>query len=259
MHASEILREAEHRPWPVPKTPWILRQNWEDLLFAHWPLPPQQVAEKLPLGLTLDTYDGQAWIGVVPFIMTGVRPRFVPPLPYVSRFYELNVRTYVTANNRPGVYFFSLDASNPLAVVLARAFFFLPYYHARFRCRRQHDAITYVCERHDPRSTPASFAATYAPTGPVFTSRPGSLEHFLTERYCLYSESPSGRLYEGDILHRRWPLQPAEASISRNTMTLPAGLALPDTPPLLHFSRRVEMLAWPVLPVQSPVMTPPAS
>jgi uncharacterized protein len=221
-----------------------MAQTWEDLLFAHWPLPPEIVRPTVPQPLPLDTYDGQAWIGVVPFQMTGVRPRGLPAAPWLSAFPELNLRTYVTLEGKPGVYFYSLDAGNPVAVALARRFYHLPYFRARMDVRRQGETIHYASTRTHPNAPPAAFEGSYRPTGPVFTAEPGSLARWLTERYCLYALGARQRVYRGEIHHDMWPLQPAEAEIVTNTLPPAFGLPEPESPPLLHFSRHLTMVAW---------------
>ena len=223
-----------------------MRQTWNALLFAHWPVPPAALAARLPPGLTLDTFGGEAWLGLVPFRMTGVRLRGLPPIPTAARLGEVNLRTYVTVGGKPGVWVFSLDDESPLAVAVARATFFLTYYRARFQIQRDGDTVTYASRRTHPGAPSAEFVAHYSPIGPVFRAVPGSLEHWLTERYCLYSARPSGRLYRAEILHRAWPLQPADAVISRETLTSGLGVSLAGEPPLLHYSERLEMLCWPI-------------
>ncbi|MFO7168261.1 MAG: DUF2071 domain-containing protein [Chloroflexota bacterium] len=218
--------------------------RWLDLLFMHWPVPAEALRPYIPPGLELDTFEGQAWLGVVPFRMAGVRPRMVPALPGVSAFPELNVRTYVTAGGKPGVWFFSLDAASRPAVEMARAVFHLNYRHARMAARTLGDTVHYSSERTERGAPPAAFAARYRPTGPAFRAAPGSLEAWLTERYCLYAANRAGQLWRADIHHRPWPLQLAEAEVERNTMTAQIGLALPDTRPLLHFARELEVAAW---------------
>lgn len=224
--------------------PWALHQRWHNLLFVHWPVDPAMLAPLIPPGLTLETFDGQAWVGVVPFWMSQVRPRGLPSLPGISRFPEINVRTYVTAEGQPGVWFFSLDAGNRLAVTLARQFFRLPYYHARFAERHAGDSVTYASQRIHPHAPLAAFVGQYAPTGPVFHASPGSLDHWLTERYCLYTAGPHGAILRGKIRHTPWPLQPAVATITRNTMAEAAGITLPDIPPLLHYAHRLDVVCW---------------
>jgi hypothetical protein len=185
-----------------------------------------------------------AWIGVVPFYMRGVGPRFFTWLPWVSAFVELNVRTYVTAGGKPGVWFFSLDASNPVAVWAARLGFSLPYFRARMLSQRRDGWIYYRSRRTHRGAPPATFMARYRPTGPVYHSQPGTLEYWLTQRYCLYAARPGGHILRGDIDHPMWPLQPAEAQVADNTMSRQLGFDLPDNLPLLHFARRLDVVAW---------------
>lgn len=256
MKPSVILREVAHRPWPLPRGPWVMRQTWEELLFAHWPVPPDALRPLIPAGLDLDTYERQAWVSIVPFRMTGVRVRAVPPIPTAAGFPELNVRTYVSVGGKPGVYFISLEAGSRLAVAVARATFFLPYYLARFGIARAGDTIRYACRRTQRGAAPVELAAAYRPTGPSFTVCPGSLDDWLTARFCLYSVGPRGRVYRGEIHHRPWPLQPAAAEITRNTMASAQGITLPDTPPLLHYSHRLDILAWRIHPVGQELTRP---
>jgi uncharacterized protein YqjF (DUF2071 family) len=218
--------------------------RWHDLLFAHWPVKPDVLRSYIPASLAIDTFDGTAWIGVVPFRMSEVVPRLVPPIPWLSAFPELNVRTYVIAEGKPGVWFFSLDAGNPIAVELARDAFHLPYYNARMSCRRAQGIIEYSSVRTHRNAPPAAFQGQYRPTGPAYEARLGALESWLTDRYCLYSANRDGVTWRGDIDHAPWPLQPAEADIGHNTMTAQIGLTLPDTKPLLHFAEHLEVVAW---------------
>jgi uncharacterized protein YqjF (DUF2071 family) len=245
MKPNEILRHTAHRPWPLPNGPWVMRQTWDRLLFAHWPVAFDTLRPLVPAALELERYEGEAWLGVVPFLMRGVRPRALPAVPWLSAFPELNVRTYVTAGGKPGVYFFSLDAGARIAVSVARRWFHLPYFHARFSVS-QTGETTYRSTRRHRNAPPADLAVTYRPTGAVYASALGSLDAFLTERYCLYTTNARGRLLRGEIHHQQWPLQPAEAELQRNTMARAAGLTLPDTPPLLHYARHLEVLVWPL-------------
>jgi uncharacterized protein YqjF (DUF2071 family) len=219
-----------------------MRQGWDDLLFAHWPVAYAALRPLVPPALTLETHDGSAWVGVVPFSMRRVRLLPLPELPGLSSFGELNVRTYVTDGARPGVYFFSLDASNLPAVVAARIGFHLPYFHARMRATTIGDETRYASARYGCRL--ARFRARYRPIGPPQPAPPGTLAYFLTERYCLYTTNRRGALLRVEIQHPPWPLQPAEAEIEVNGMAAAAGIALPDTAPLLHVSRRQDMVNW---------------
>jgi hypothetical protein len=217
-----------------------MAQTWHDLLFAHWPVAAAALQPFVPQGLQLDTYDGQAWIAVVPFRMSGIRLRGLPAMPGLSAFPELNVRTYVTDGAKAGVLFLSLDAANRVAVEVARCWYHLPYFYAHM----QQEGIHYISRRVHPGAPPAYLLARFGPTGPVDTAQSGSLEAWLTERYCLYTADPHGRLLRGDIHHLPWPLQPAWADLFANTMAAAHGITLPDVPPLLHFARRLDIYAW---------------
>jgi len=230
-----------------------MSMRWHNLLFMHWPLPPQVLRPHIPAPLRLDTLDGAAWIGIVPFQMRGVTARLLPSLPGLSAFCELNVRTYVTIDGKPGVWFFSLDAANALAVRGARLAFHLPYYDAHMRCVTEGRIVRYSSARTHRLVPPADFTASYRPTGPPAFARPDTLEDWLTARYALYAASRHGRVWRGDIDHAPWPLQPAEAELEYNTMVAPLRLALPDVPPLLHFARRLDVVAWNPEVVRAPV------
>jgi uncharacterized protein YqjF (DUF2071 family) len=224
-----------------------MRQVWNDLLFAHWPVPPEVMRPFIPPRLELDTFEGSAWVGVVPFHMTGVRLRAFPPVPYTHAFAELNVRTYVSFGGRPGVYFFSLDAASAPAVWAARNFFHLPYFNARMSFTVAEDAtVTYSSTRTHRHAPPARLEATYGPTAPVFQAQPGSIEDWLTARYCLYTTGARRRVYRGEIHHLPWPLQRAQATLTENSLAGAAGITLPDRAPLLYFAKRLAVLIWPL-------------
>jgi uncharacterized protein len=237
--------QTDHRPFPVPDPPWMMAMRWEHLLFAHWPVQVEDLRPHVPEELEVETFDGSAWIGITPFQMTATRPRLVPSA-LGLRFPELNVRTYVRSGERPGIWFFSLDAASRLAVRAARVGFFLPYFDARMSLAVRGEAVEFNSHRIEGGASEADLKVTYRPIGDVFHSSPGTLEHFLTERYVLFSMKRD-RLFAGDIHHVPWPLQPAEADIHLNTMTAQLGLSLPDREPILHFSRRLEVVAWPLV------------
>lgn len=243
---DRFLASTAHRPWPLPDRPWVMTQSWHDLLFAHWPVDKARLREKVPPGLELDLFDDQAWLGVIPFHMTNVAPRGLPALPWVSAFPELNVRTYVSVDRKPGVYFLSLDAGNPIAVGTARTLFHLPYYSARMAVEPRDGWIDYSSQRTSAAHGPAEFVARYRPAGQAYEPRAGTLEHFLTERYCLYTIDDSFRSYRLEIHHRPWLLQPAELDCRTNTMADAAGIRLRSIAPVLHFSKRQDMVAWPL-------------
>jgi len=241
------LSESDHRPWPLPAEPWLMGQTWHDLLFAHWPLEPEALRPLVPNPLALDLRNGRAWLGITPFVVGGLRMRGIPPLPWLSRFPELNVRTYVDHGGRPGIYFFSLDAGRLAGVAAARRAYRLPYFHADMSARREGGRVRYESRRIDASGPPAAFDASYGPAGAHLPIEHGSLERWLAERYCLYVVDDRGRALRADIHHRPWPLQPANAHLELNSMADPLGLVL-DSEPLLHFSARQDTLIWPLRP-----------
>ena len=237
-----ILEQIAHRPWPMPSGPWLMTQTWNDLLFAHWPVDAAAIRALVPASVDVDLFDGTAWLGIVPFHMTNVTPRFVPALPRVSAFPELNVRTYVTLGDKPGVFFFSLDAGNPLAVGTARALLNLPYFSAAMSVDVRDGAVAYTSRR--PSTPAAEFAARYRGLGDRNPPRRGTLEYFLTERYCLYAVDHARRGYRLEIHHPPWSLESGEAEITLNTMADAAGVRLPSRAPLIHFSKRQDAVCW---------------
>ena len=215
-------------------------QRWHDLLFAHWALPPEQVRPFVPPELELDTFDGKAWVGVIPFWMSHVRFRAMPPIPTASTFPELNVRTYVRApqeRDKPGVYFFSLDAASLLAVVGARTGARLPYFWAEMKAKVSDADVEYLSLRK--QQPKAQLVAQYRPTGGVSTQK-SDLEQFVTERYCLYTVS-AAKVHRIQIHHLPWPLQPAAAEFDVNTMAEVIGLRLPPEPPILQFAKVLDV------------------
>ncbi|CAN5156087.1 DUF2071 domain-containing protein [soil metagenome] len=257
---SNTLKNFNHRPFALEQSDWVLNQSWSNLLFAHWPVSTEALRALVPAALELDLYDGQAYIAVVPFEMREVSPRYLPSVPALSFFLELNVRTYVCYKGKPGVYFFSLDASNPIAVWLACNLYHLPYFNAKMLSQKSesvaapdHKQFTYSSMRSassvgkagSKNSTDlAELDVSYEPSGPVYRSHAGSLEHFLTERYCLFTVYGS-TVYRGDIHHGPWPLQQAKAEFRKNTMTAPLGLELKGEP-ILHFVENIDTVEWPI-------------
>jgi uncharacterized protein YqjF (DUF2071 family) len=242
MQPTAILERTSHRAWPLPAGPWVLRQRWLNLLFVHWPVPAATVRPLVPPALTIQEFGGTSWVGIVPFVIEGLSWRFMPDLPYFSSFPELNLRLYVEAEGKPGVWFVSLDADNLAAVLGARATFSLPYFRAAIDVARDASGVRFKAVRRRHRSV--AFDVRYLPRGKAVESAPGSLEHFLTERYCLYAPRGSG-LRRLDIQHPPWKLQPADADIVTNTVASAQGVHVDTTaPPLLHFSARQDVLAW---------------
>jgi len=241
--SDSILFATTHRPWPPPATPWVMTQRWNDLLFLHYAFAPEVLRPLVPEALTLDTYDGDAWLSITPFFLDHLRPHGSPGLPVISRFPELNVRTYATYQGKQGVFFFSLDAGNLSAVWGARVFYRLPYWKASMKVKgRGKPEIEYRSKReHGPK--PAIFRAKYGPTSPPSSAAYGSIQYFLSERYCLYATNGK-RVYRANIHHLPWPLQEAGYEIEENSMAAAAGIVLPETPDLANFSRELKVLVW---------------
>jgi uncharacterized protein len=241
---ARALEHTEHRPWPISPRGWTMGQSWEDLLFAHWRVPLEEVRKHVPADLEVEQHDGSAWLGITPFRLTNLRARGMLPLPRISSFLELNVRTYVrAADEKPGIWFFSLDASGWLAVEAARRGYKLPYFHARMSAARRGEWIDYECARiNEPGRV---FSGRYRPTGAASHAEPDSLEWFLAERYCLYTTDEGGRLQRAEIHHDLWDIQPAEAEVELASIS-PIGL---EGEPLCHFSRRQDVVIWPLRPV----------
>lgn len=222
--------------------------DWEELLFLHWAVAPEKLAPHLPRGLELETFEGRAWLGVVPFRMARTRWRVLPPLAGTSVFPELNVRTYVRAGGKSGVWFFSLDAASRLAVLGARVSFGLPYFHARMSCERPSDEVVYASERTDPRGPPASFEARWRALEQPWEARTRPLERFLTERYALFALR-GGRLHVGEIAHAPWRVARAEVPLERCALTTQLGFEL-EGPPLSALTAELQhVVAWWPTPV----------
>ena len=218
--------------------------RWRELLFAHWVVDASVVRPLIPAALQLDLFEGRCYVGAVPFLMENVTPRHVPPLPGLHAFPELNLRTYVTAGGKPGVWFFSLDAGQKLAVRTARRFFHLPYFDARFDINMPGETVAYKCVRTHKGAAVAQFSATYRAAGPVYEADAGTLDAWLTDRYCLYSADRAGNTYRGEIDHPAWALQKAEATIHINTLGDWLGIGLPQQPATLHFAKSLDVKAW---------------
>ena len=238
---ARSVKQVEHRPWPVPTGRWVMGQTWEQQLFAHWRVPREELQARIPDGLEVEEHDGSAWLGITPFRITGLRSRGVVPLPGVSSFLELNVRTYVhSADGRPGVWFFSLDATSRAAVRVARRWYRLPYFDARITFDEADGWLDVEAARLGERGR--VFSGRYRAAGPASASQLGSLEWFLTERYCLYTEDSRGALYRADIHHPPWQLHPAEAEID---LTSIAPFELRGEP-LCHVADPQDVVIWPL-------------
>ena len=233
--------EMRERPEGSP----VMYQSWGNLLFLHWRVPAELIRKHLPARLEVDTHDGEAWVGVTPFRLWGVRPVFTPPLPLLSEFLEINVRTYVHLDGVPGVWFFSLDANSVVNVAAARAVFRLPYFHADIRMDEQGGVTRYSSSRDDSSGRPAEFEAAWEVGADRPAAEPGSLDFFLVERYCLYT-ADADRLYRVRIHHRPWPLHDVRLRSYRSSMVEAAGLAKPAGEPLVHHGGPVDVEVWPL-------------
>jgi uncharacterized protein YqjF (DUF2071 family) len=246
----EYRLRTSQKPRPLPAGRWAITQRWNDLLFAHWPLPPASIAALLPPWLEVDTFQGSAWLGVVPFWLDRIKFRGIPAILGARGFPDLNLRTYVRDQHTgtPGVYCFSFDASNLLAIAVARSFYYLPYYWAemRFEQRTEREFSFYSRRRFAAR--PVIFKARYRGLGPtqkLAEMRTGTLESFLNDRSCLFSANRAGDPVRAYLHYVPWPLEEAEAEIEHNGLAAAAGLELPNQPPVLHYSRRLAVYIWP--------------
>lgn len=243
------LPSVDHRPWPPPREPWVMAQRWEHVLFLHWRVPRPRLERLLPPTLPVDTFDGSAWLTITPLSVRSLRMRGLPAIPGLSDFPEINVRTYVTVGGKPGVVFFSLDAGTAVGVVGARLWYRLPYFFATAGVDVRDGWCRFSSRREHPDAEPAAFTAQYRPTGEVAVAPAGSLDAWLTERYCLYAFDALDHVYRAEIHHAPWPLQPAIASLSRNSMTESLGLPIARAPARLSYARRLDVAVWPLVPV----------
>ena len=232
------FRQTDHRPWPLPDAKWIWRQQWDNLLFLHWPIEVSEIRGLIPEQLEIDTFDGMAWLAVVPFDMKGVTKRGWPAPKLFCDFPEINVRTYVKIGGKPGVWFFSLDITSALGVWVARTFFNLPYYKAKIDVVVSDKEISYYHERSGKR-----FDATYSPGEPAIFE-PDSFETWSTERYSLYSQSKSGTLFRGEVQHPKWPLQHAELTMRGNTLL--DEFKVGERHPSVLFSKSLDVVVYPL-------------
>lgn len=240
----QTLRQTAHRPWPMPGGPWIMGQTWERLLFAHWRVDGARLRRFVPPQIPIDTFDGSAWLAVTPFVVGGMRPRFLPPIPGTTRFPEINVRTYATIEDRPGIYFFSLDVPNVVAIAVARRAYRLPYFRSRIDVDVDGVRVGYRSRRVDPAGIQVGCDLEFEPKGSAALAIAGSFEHWATERYCLYTLDDSWRVLRGEIHHPPWRLQPARATVGSNTMGLQLGIDLQE-PAVVHYAECQDVVFWP--------------
>ena len=239
MHPA--LTEIDHRPWPLPSGEWKWRQSWLDLAFLHYPVATKEIESRIPKGVSIDTYENAAWIGLVPFRMSGVMRRPLPDIPLFSSFPELNLRTYVIAEGKPGVWFFSLDAASYPIVLGGKALYDLPYHYANSSLNQKEDWFEFLSIRKKERT---KFHAKYRPIGEEFLAKNGTFEHWATERYCLYSLSGHLSISRVEVHHKQWPLQKSEVDIVENEIIDSAGISVIDNKPRCHYSRGVHVISY---------------
>ena len=247
---QEIRVRTSHKPRPLPAGRWAMTQRWNDLLLAHWAVPVAMMSPLLPEGLEVDAFQGSAWLGAVPFWMDRIKIRGVPPIPGARSFPDLNLRTYVRDEHTgaQGVYCFSLDSSNLLAVGVARIFFHLPCHWAQMSLEQSSERDFSFYSRRLLSGRQVIFKARYRGLGPtrkLAEMRNGTLEHFLTERYCLFSRNRDGQAIRANLHHIPWPLEEAEADIECNDLAESIGIRLPEQEPVLHYTRRMAVYVWP--------------
>lgn len=250
--SRDILRKTDHRPYPLPSGPWIMRQTWSKLLFAHWSLPPRLIKPLLPSGLELDTFAHEAYISVLPFRASNLRIRLLPTIPGANEMLQINIRTYVKRDDKPGIYFLALDTNRLPTVWLTRLALGLPYHHARISLKNRFlgykSTLECISQRLDTVGLPGgALQVSYYPSSEVGYAKLGNLEQWLTERYCLYTVH-AGKLLRVDIHHHPWPLQMAEAEFRRQSLLTPMqdklGFDLPVTPSLVQYAERIDALIW---------------
>jgi uncharacterized protein YqjF (DUF2071 family) len=238
------MDEVTHRPWPIISKNWIIRQSWSNLLFTHWPISAELLRPHIPRSLQIDTFDGTAWLGVVVFVMDGIYLRGLSALSLTPKFAEINVRTYVQCNGKPGVYFMSLDVADWASLMFAKRWYRLPYKAAQISFQKE--GRTFFCQslRKEKAKVPIGFHANYIPDSRVYFSKKEMFDHWLTERYCFFSTDTRGNIYCGEIHHQPWPLQKVEIEICRNSLFTPFQFDLSEEKPIVHFSKGLDSLFW---------------
>ncbi|MGJ9458429.1 YqjF family protein [Oceanobacillus sp. CF4.6] len=239
---KDILQKTEHRDDPLPDGPWLATQRWNHLLFMHLPVPKDIINKYIPMELVLDTYDGSAWITIIPFKVNNMRPRKMPPIPFLHSYLELNVRTYVKQKGVKGIYFFSLDANKLLAVLGARVAT-LPYFYANMKMKKKKDIFYFDSTRKGKSN--ASFKGSYRPTSEAYYPEKSSLNYWLLERYILWTYR-NNFLFRGDIHHKRWKICDVEANIETEDMMpfLPDDTVIGN--PIFHYAYSRRVLFWPI-------------
>ncbi|WNS76922.1 DUF2071 domain-containing protein [Bacillus sp. DTU_2020_1000418_1_SI_GHA_SEK_038] len=240
----KLIYDNAHRPYPIPSDYWIMRQAWRNLLFIHWPISLEKVRQFVHPSLHIDTFDGDAWLGIIIFEMEGIYPRGFPSISIIPPFAEINVRTYVHYNGKPGIYFMSLDVGDLASLTIAKRWLHLPYKHSHISIQKIGKAFYYDSIRVKQTNPQIICKGSYSPVKDIFFPIEGTLDHWLTERYCFFSSNKRDNLYCCEIHHDPWPLQQAEAIIKKNTLFTPFQIDISDIQPIFHFSKGVDSLIW---------------
>lgn len=248
---DDLLRVTAHRPWPPPERPYLQKEGWCSILFAHWPLPPDLLRPLIPPGLELDLWGGSAWLGITPFFMTDVRPHGLPAIPGFSTFPQVDLRTYVRRRDKPGVFYLNLEAPNPAAVWGARALYHMAYFLARVEGEVDGERVTFRSRRESDRGV-VSWRSTHWPVSECRSVAPGTVEEFLIDRWVMYTAGGRHGLSRTEIHRLPWQIQDARVEILSNSLAAAHGISLPDTPPLVHCSPGVETLIWAPAPADEP-------
>ncbi|KAB2334776.1 DUF2071 domain-containing protein [Cytobacillus depressus] len=247
----KLMKDFGHRPWQLPSKHWIMRQTWSNLFFTHWPIAPEILRPYIPQSLQIDTFNRYAWVGIILFVMEGIYPRGLNYKSILPSFPEINVRTYVQCDDKPGIYFLSIDVGDWASYTIAKRWFRLPYFSSHVSFQKEDQTFQFGSKRKGNSNSPITFNGKYIPLPKIFYPKKGTLDHWLTERYCLYSKDQRGNLYCGEIHHRPWPLQYAESEIHMNTLLSPFNIDLNEVKPISHYSKGVDSLIWNIKKVPS--------
>jgi len=239
-----LLNDIIHRPFPIPSQKWIMRQSWRNVLFLHWPVPVEKLRPLIPSSLQIDTFNGSAWLGIILFVLEGIFPLGISSVSLTPKFPETNVRTYVKYKDKPGIYFISIDVENWASLNIAKRWYRLPYNSAQIFFRKDGQTCYFQSIRKGNENPSISLKGKYGPISDVYYAKKGTLDHWLTERYCLYSSNNGVNIFCGEIHHQPWPLQKAEIDLVRNTLFNPFNFELSKVKPIAHFSTGVDSLMW---------------
>lgn len=244
----QVKWDEHHKGTDLPNLPWVMKQTWHDLLFAHYPVKLELLQKLVPPVIQLDSYNGSAWIGIVPFHVQNHRARLLPPIPGIDRFSQLNIRTYVTVNGKRGVYFIRVDMNHLIAGVLAKTFYYMPFQAATIKMKQNDQTIHFNSQKNGQHQF--EFQCKYKPITLPFYAAKGSFEQWLVERYSFYALNKKGEVVRSDILHDYWPLQLVEGEISNHSILLNVGIQVAKDEPILHYAKKMEALLWPVVRVK---------